>query len=557
MDKKSSKSKNIKIKEKQQNDNLEADVYREDVNNLNNKNIDSKNKIKKTNKRSEISLKKVEDKLKVNRNEEDENLNILKNDNKKSGKKLDKNHIYKENSISFDNIDYKLNNSLRNKDLEIEGAEEIREYEKEKKDLKEEIECEKSKTEKNKKIKNKKREQIENKNSTNTKEESENKKSKLEENQNTITKEEKFKDTKSKTEDNIKAEIKKEESENRKSKTEDNIKAEIKKEESENRKSKTEDKTNEISKQKLEKIKRINKLIKDVNENEMDYGISTKRLAVLNLDWDFIKPEDIFFQFKSFLNSEDELISVNFCKKSNEKDDLPEIGTIKVDGKEEKDKDQMQLRKYLLEKRKCFMVVAEFRDVLAAERIYEICDGLELEESMNYYDLRFLPDNFKLENIIQIVTNTSNYEYCKVPRSLVFQNKIKYEWDVDIKRENFFKKLFEQEIMDERLANKLIDISDENSNQFSNENKIDEPHKNSLETKNNISVKKIKQKEKKNIENKKSKKSEFIFNPNDERFVSIYESRDYAIDVTHPNFRKSERGLKEILKEKRKYNETN
>jgi len=59
---------------------------------------------------------------------------------------------------------------------------------------------------------------------------------------------------------------------------------------------------------------------------------------------------------------------------------------------ENDDFDPEALRKYQLERLKYYFAVVEFDSVAAADRVYEECNGLELENTSNVIDLRFIPE---------------------------------------------------------------------------------------------------------------------------------------------------------------------
>ena len=121
----------------------------------------------------------------------------------------------------------------------------------------------------------------------------------------------------------------------------------------------------------------------------------TRRLAVMNCDWNIIKAVDLLGIFKSVHPG-----VLRVCIYPSE------FGKQKMDKEDEKgpqlqcndnnEVDEEALRKYELELLKYYFAVAEFESVAAAVKVYEECDGLEIERSSNVLDLRFVPDGMEM-----------------------------------------------------------------------------------------------------------------------------------------------------------------
>jgi hypothetical protein len=160
-------------------------------------------------------------------------------------------------------------------------------------------------------------------------------------------------------------------------------------------------------------------------EDDVPMGEASSRLAVVNLDWDNIRSEDLMAVFSSFLPAGGRLLKVaiypsEFGKEriereemegppeaifagrqkgreesepdSNIQDDEDEIkkSIIKLDEGEEFD--SAKLRQYQLERLRYFYAVLTFSSTSAAKAIYDAVDGTEYLSTANFFDLRFIPD---------------------------------------------------------------------------------------------------------------------------------------------------------------------
>lgn len=161
-------------------------------------------------------------------------------------------------------------------------------------------------------------------------------------------------------------------------------------------------------------------VVRDIPEGE-----ATRRLAVVNLDWDQIRAEDIFTLLHAFKPLTGAIQSVTIypsrfgrermerealegpprelfqgppAKASGEDDnddDEEEEEEEEVGPREEdaEDYDTVALRRYQLERLRYYYAVVECDSVETAMHVYRHCDGSEFEKSANFLDLRFIPEH--------------------------------------------------------------------------------------------------------------------------------------------------------------------
>lgn len=131
-------------------------------------------------------------------------------------------------------------------------------------------------------------------------------------------------------------------------------------------------------------------------------------------------------------------------------------------------KEQAALRKYEEERLKYYYAVAEFDDVKSADAVYEQCDGVEYAQSGRAFDLRFIPDDMKIETVPRDTATSIPEGYAPpniVPSSLN-NSRVKLSWDADdpdrviLKKKAIGKHTLDEENLKAYLASASEDESD-------------------------------------------------------------------------------------------------
>lgn len=171
-------------------------------------------------------------------------------------------------------------------------------------------------------------------------------------------------------------------------------------------------------------------------EADVETGEVTRRLAVVNMDWDHVKSTDLMALFSSFVPEGCRIESVSvypsefgkeriqreelegpprdiFKNGTNSEDegsdndteadesDEDEDDKIKQDLIEEGDADDFNsdaLRKYQLDRLRYYYAVVVCDKEACAESIYKATDGTEYQTSSNFLDLRFIPDDVTFDD---------------------------------------------------------------------------------------------------------------------------------------------------------------
>jgi len=141
------------------------------------------------------------------------------------------------------------------------------------------------------------------------------------------------------------------------------------------------------------------------------YSCTTNRIAVLDLEWSWIKADDIFTLFSSFLPRNGKLLNVTIYRSN--------YGFLKQNEKKTNRSHKFRIidtfiecfRLYEWSKLRCYYVIAEFESKETANLIYSACNGIEFDHTTNVLDLRFVPEHlsFSYLKIHDIALELSMY----------------------------------------------------------------------------------------------------------------------------------------------------
>ncbi|CAI4057404.1 hypothetical protein SUVZ_02G4770 [Saccharomyces uvarum] len=195
-------------------------------------------------------------------------------------------------------------------------------------------------------------------------------------------------------------------------------------------------------------------------------GDASKTLAVVNLDWDHVKSEDLMITFSGFVpkGGKIERISVypsefgkermqreevegppkelfqrkkqdKASKKKNTDDSDSDIDIgikdLYEEGDADKDVDSRALRQYQLDRLRYYYAVVDCSDISTARAIYENCDGTEYESTANMFDLRYVPDGMTFDDTARDACSTlpKNYRPHQFSTDALQHSNVKLTWD--------------------------------------------------------------------------------------------------------------------------------
>ncbi|KAI9731375.1 MAG: pre-rRNA-processing protein esf1 [Cirrosporium novae-zelandiae] len=205
-------------------------------------------------------------------------------------------------------------------------------------------------------------------------------------------------------------------------------------------------------------------------------GEVTSRIAVVNLDWDNIRAEDLMTVFSSFTPGSGKVLKVSiypsefgrermakeevegppkeiFALSNNLKDENPKAedenksaldadldtktkSPLQPSTSEEEELNQKKLRQYQLDRLRYFYAVLTFSDSTAAKVVYDAVDGTEYLTTANFFDLRFIPDGTDFSEDKprdECEKIPDKYKPSDFVTEALQHSKVKLTWDVDDK----------------------------------------------------------------------------------------------------------------------------
>ncbi|KAL2333837.1 hypothetical protein Fmac_015050 [Flemingia macrophylla] len=221
-----------------------------------------------------------------------------------------------------------------------------------------------------------------------------------------------------------------------------------------------------------------------VQEDMAEIDKETHRLAVVNMDWRYVKAVDLYVLCNSFVPPNGHIKSVAIyptefgLQRMKEEEVHGPVGLFDDENEksdEDSDNDDIdneKLRAYEKSRMRYYFALVECDSSATADYIYKQCDGHEFIQSSNKLDLRFIPDNmeFKFPPWDVATEVPENYE-CKDFYSRALQHsKVNLSWEDD---EPLRAKTLNRKFTDEQLAQlelKEFLTSDESESDDSKDN---------------------------------------------------------------------------------------
>lgn len=304
-------------------------------------------------------------------------------------------------------------------------------------------------------------------------------------------------------------------------------------------------------------------------DKEIPTGDATKRISVVNLNWDNINSQDLFTLFNSLAPKPNQILKVSvypsdfgiaemakeaelgpdkeifattasIYQKRNEESrvvhTLDEVARLEKE-KEFKGYNESKLREYELKKLRYYYAVVEFKSLKVANYIYETYDGMEIERTQMFLDMRFVPEELVFPHKPKEVCDSlpSDYENNIKANRALNHSKVKLTWDeTDDKRTNLLSRAFQKNFNEDEIQELLVssDSEDEEDARKFREAFFKEDEENKKKGKDEIKF----------LSNKNRKEHRGKDKP-----LELKEGKDIDIEIT---FDKGFEGLdKDILKE--------
>lgn len=243
------------------------------------------------------------------------------------------------------------------------------------------------------------------------------------------------------------------------------------------------------------------------HESSVPEQDATKRLALVNCEWQQIRAVDILTILRSFCPSSGEVNRVTVypsdfglerMKEENVIGPMGAVAKIKKSkyggselsqkrknkkslsefefGKEGKEIDNEQLRQYERDRLKYYYAIIECDSVKTAKSVYEQCDGLEFERSSALLDLRYVPNDqgFSKREVRDVATDTpEDYEPPEFEVKALRNATVKLSWDDadPARKKTFGRKITEDKLKDDDFNAYLASDSEEDSSDDEEEEK--------------------------------------------------------------------------------------
>ncbi|ESW28190.1 hypothetical protein PHAVU_003G266400 [Phaseolus vulgaris] len=235
----------------------------------------------------------------------------------------------------------------------------------------------------------------------------------------------------------------------------------------------------------------------DVQEDIAEIEKETHRLAVVNMDWRFVKAVDLYALLCSFLPPNGLIKSVAIypsefgLQRMKEEEVHGPIGLFddEDDNSDEDNNndgiDNEKLRAYEKSRMRYYFAVVECNSITTADYIYKECDGVEFMQTSNALDLRFIPDDMEFKHPPRDVATEvpANYECNDFYSRALQHSEVTLTWEDE---EPLRVKTLNRNLNDEQLAQmelKELLNSDESESDDSKDNRETDDQNDKMEKK--------------------------------------------------------------------------
>lgn len=168
----------------------------------------------------------------------------------------------------------------------------------------------------------------------------------------------------------------------------------------------------------------------------------TRRLAVVNMDWNHIKAVDLLVCMNCFLPKGGQILTVSVypsefgLKRMAEEAVRGPAIFGSEDESSEDDEDELEnekLRQYEKDRLRYYFAVIECDSSATSNYLYKACDGVEFERTSNVLDLRFIPDDMEFDHPPRDVATEvpTNYLAPDFHTRALQHSKVNIAWDDD------------------------------------------------------------------------------------------------------------------------------
>ncbi|KAK9317780.1 hypothetical protein V1522DRAFT_383528 [Lipomyces starkeyi] len=198
-----------------------------------------------------------------------------------------------------------------------------------------------------------------------------------------------------------------------------------------------------------------------IQDEVIPRGDETSTFAVVNMDWENVRAEDLMVAFSSFVSASGKILSITIYpsefgkeqmareefegppreifqknglandedQEEGEEDEVKEKTIVREDSGEEFD--SSKLRKYQLQRLRYYYAIVKCDSIVTARKVYDGCDGTEYEATSNFFDLRYVPEDMEFdEKPKEVCTKVpAVYRPNDFVTDALQHSKVKLTWD--------------------------------------------------------------------------------------------------------------------------------
>lgn len=232
-------------------------------------------------------------------------------------------------------------------------------------------------------------------------------------------------------------------------------------------------------------------------EENIPTGEETNRLAIVNIDWENFHALDLYILLNSFIKGKGKVLKVEIYPSEfgikeqqkdteegpdkkiyhdyNESDADEDNDNTSKNQKDDEGFNQIELRKYELKKLKYYYAVVTCDSIKTASELFNQCDGMEIERTQSFIDMRFIPDSlttfpYPAKEVCDHRPHDTEYNPSFKTNSALQKTKVELSWDkTNPKRDELLLRAFHKEQFNQTDIQELLMSSESEDDDIANQ----------------------------------------------------------------------------------------